>query len=108
VLLHLVDGAAEDVAEAYATVRGEITQYGHGLDTMPEIVALNKCDALDEETREALLAELADACSDKVYAVSAVSGEGTVDILRALLARMGELHREGETVEQTQKGGWRP
>ena len=108
VLLHLVDGAAEDVAEAYATVRGEITQYGHGLDTMPEIVALNKCDALDEETREAYLAELADACGDKVYAVSAVSGEGTVEILRALLACMGELHREREAVEQAQEGGWRP
>ena len=108
VLLHLVDGAAEDVAEAYVTVRGEITRYGHGLDTMPEIVALNKCDALDDETREAYLAELADACGDKVYAVSAVSGEGTVEILRALLACMSELHREGETVKQAQDGGWRP
>jgi hypothetical protein len=54
------------------------------------------------------LAELADACGDKVYAVSAVSGEGTVEILRALLACMGELHREGETVEQAQEGGWQP
>ncbi len=108
VLLHLVDGAAEDVAEAYTTVRGEITQYGHGLDAMPEIVALNKCDALDEETREARLAELADACGVKVSAVSAVSGEGTADILRALLTRMGELHREEERAEQAQEGGWRP
>ena len=107
VLLHLVDGAAEDVAEAYVTVRGEIAQYGHGLEAMPEVVALNKCDALDEETREARLAELADACGGEVYAVSAVSGEGTVDILRALLARISTHRKVEEAREQAQEGGWR-
>ncbi len=108
VLLHLVDGAAEDVAEAYTTVRGEITQYGHGLDAMPEIVALNKCDALDEETRETRLAELGDACGREVCAVSAVSGEGTVDILRALLVRIGTYRKQGEAQEQALEEGWRP
>ena len=108
VLLHLVDGAAEDVAKAYATVRGEITQYGHGLDAMPEIVALNKCDALDGETREARLAELGDACGGEVYAVSGVSGEGTVDILRALLVRIGTYGKEDAAQEQVLEEGWRP
>ncbi len=108
VLLHLVDGAAEDVAGAYATIRGEIAQYGHGLDVMPEIVALNKCDALDDETREAYLAELADACGGEVYAVSAVSGEGTVEILRKLLARIGGHRKQEEVREQVIEEGWRP
>jgi GTP-binding protein len=108
VLLHLVDGVQEDVAEAYATVRGEITQYGHGLETMPEIVALNKCDALDEETLRARLAELSSACGSEVYAVSAVSGEGTVNILRALLVRIGTHRKEGEMREQMLEGDWRP
>ena len=108
VLLHLVDGVQEDVAEAYATVRGEITHYGHGLETMPEIVALNKCDALDEESRKARLAELSSACGREVYAVSSVSGEGLVNILRALLVRIGTHRKEGEMREQMLEGDWRP
>jgi len=108
VLLHLVDGTEEDVAAAYATIRGEITQYGHGLDAMPEIVALNKCDALDEETSAARLAELGDACGREVHAVSAVSGDGTVDILRALLVRIGTYRKQDTAQEPVLEEGWRP
>ena len=39
VLLHLVDGTQEDVAEAYRTIRAELEAYGHGLTDKPEIVA---------------------------------------------------------------------
>src|SRR5689334_8616093 len=46
VLLHLIDGTGEDAGQAYATVRGELEAYGHELAGKPEIVALNKADAL--------------------------------------------------------------
>lgn len=46
VLLHLIDGTQEDVVAAYQTVRGEIEQFDDALAAKPEIVALNKCDAL--------------------------------------------------------------
>src|SRR5271165_3566654 len=49
VLLHLVDGTAEDAGDAYATVRAELDAYGHGLIDKPEVVALNKADALAPE-----------------------------------------------------------
>ena len=32
VLLHLVDGTAEDAGKAYNTVRAELEAYGHGLE----------------------------------------------------------------------------
>ena len=50
VLLHLVDGTSEHAGEAYKIVRDELEAYGHGLAEKPEIVALSKADALDEET----------------------------------------------------------
>src|SRR3546814_8751663 len=50
VLLHLVDGTAEDVAGAYRTVRKELEAYGVGLPEKAEVVGLNKCDALSEES----------------------------------------------------------
>src|SRR4051794_41540083 len=49
VLLHLVDGTADDAGKAYMTVRAELEAYGHGLPDKAEIVALNKSDALTPE-----------------------------------------------------------
>lgn len=46
VLLHLIDGTAEDVVASYQTVRAEIEAFDPELAEKPEIVALNKCDAL--------------------------------------------------------------
>src|SRR6201993_4637538 len=49
VLLHLIDGTCEHAGKAYKTVRNELVAYGHGLAHKPEIVALNKADALSPE-----------------------------------------------------------
>src|SRR6185437_5205396 len=46
VILHLVDGTEDDIAGAYRTIRRELRSYGHGLAGKPEIVGLNKIDAL--------------------------------------------------------------
>jgi GTP-binding protein len=45
-ILHLIDGTADDVAGAYRLIRAELAAYGGGLTDKPEIVGLNKCDAL--------------------------------------------------------------
>ena len=49
VLLHLVDGTGGDAGAAYKTVRAELAAYGNGLADKPEIVALNKADALSAD-----------------------------------------------------------
>jgi GTP-binding protein len=90
VLLHLVDGAGEaDVAEAYRTVRHELTSYDGALAEKPELVALNKCDALDETETQAQRRALADAAGvepDAVWTVSGVTGQGVPALMAALLA----------------------
>ena len=83
VLIHLVDGTQEDVAEAWRTVRRELEAYGEGLGDKPEILALNKVDALDAETRAARAAELEAAAGVAPRLVSGVSGEGVTELLRA-------------------------
>src|SRR5579864_1304915 len=59
VILHLIDGTADDVVGAYRTIRRELAGYGHGLADKPEIVGLNKIDAIDPaeiaEKRQALV-----------------------------------------------------
>ena len=57
-ILHLIDGTEEDVVGAYRTIRRELADYGHGLADKPEVVGLNKIDAIDpaevDEKRRAL------------------------------------------------------
>ncbi len=92
VLLHLVDGTEEDVAVAYRTVRRELKAYGAGLDKKPEIVALNKCDALTADAIAAKRLELAKArfkthATAKlkdVHVISGVAGTGLPALLRRL------------------------
>jgi len=86
VLLHLVDGTEEDAAETYRVVRHELAAYGGGLAEKPEVVALNKCDALDPEAIKAKLAALEDACGQAVLPLSGVSGIG----LKPVLGRLAE------------------
>ncbi len=85
VLLHLVDGTIEDVADAYRTVRAELKRYGHALDEKPEILALNKCDALDEATIKDRCRALKRASRRTPLVVSGASGRGVTEALRALL-----------------------
>jgi GTPase len=86
VLLHLVDATGEDPAEAYRTVRGELSAYGHGLAEKPEIVALSKIDALAPTEVAKRQKKLAKAAGRTPILLSAVSREGIENALR-LLAR---------------------
>ena len=86
VLLHLIDGTAgaDAAIEAYKTVRDELSAYGGGLADKPEVVALNKIDALHEEDIEDICARLRDATDQDVLAISGVSGANVANTLRAL------------------------
>jgi len=88
VLVHLVDGTEQDVAEAYKIVRREVGAYGAGLTEKPELVALTKADALGTEDRAEKRDQLAAASGAEVAVISAVSGDGVSQLLDALLARI--------------------
>ncbi len=84
VLLHLIDGAAGDVVQAWRTVRAELAEYGGGLAGKPEMLALNKADAMSPREASARLAALARASGGEVHLVSAATGQGVPELLRAL------------------------
>ncbi len=109
-LIHLIDGTQDDVAEAYRIIRGELDAYGEGLAEKVEILALNKIDALDPETREAKAAELEAVAGRRPMLVSGVSGEGVPELLRAAWAEVrktrGEIDSDGRVVDQA--GDWTP
>jgi len=84
VLLHLVDGTEEDVAASYRTIRHELAEYDAGLDNKTEVVALNKCDALDQDRIAASKDALKGEGVDSVHELSGLSGRGRDTLLRVL------------------------
>jgi GTP-binding protein len=90
VILHLVDGTLEDVIGAYRTIRQELDFYGHGLAGKPEIIGLNKIDALDPGAARLKLGELrrATARGTPVLPMSGATGAGVPGALEAVLAAL--------------------
>jgi GTPase len=107
VLLHLVDGTDGDAGAAYKTVRAELTAYGQGLADKPEIVALNKADALTAGEIKEQTARLKRAAKKQPFVISAVSGKGVPEVLRALIAVI-EKARDREVEPTTISAAWQP
>ena len=95
VLLHLVDGTGEDAGVAYKTVRVELAAYGHGLTEKPEILALSKSDAMSADEIKQQAARLKRAAKKTPLVVSAVSGDGVAEVLRALWKVIETARRDG-------------
>jgi GTP-binding protein len=110
VLLHLVDATAEDIAGAYRVVRAELKAYGAGLEKKKEIVALSKCDALDEATLATKAAALKAACRKRPLLLSAVSGRGVKEAVAALAREiersMAKEQAAGESAAEPRP--WQP
>ena len=108
-LLHLVDGTSEDPGAAYKTVRSELEAYGHDLEDKPEIIALTKADALTPEEIKAQAAKLRKACKKAPLVLSAQSGQGVPQALRALLEVIGVARgaAEEETAPKKEEA-WHP
>jgi GTP-binding protein len=107
VLLHLVDGTGEDAAAAYKTVRGELKAYGHELADKPEIVAVNKADALSPRDAERQAARLKAVTDTTPFVISAVSGRGVDEVLRALL-QFVDRARQDTGAARSADAAWQP
>ena len=92
VLLHIIDISAAESPGAwqnYQTINGELEKFSTDLSTKPQVVAINKIDLPD--TREKLPEEMAIMVEKgiKVFSFSAVTGEGTKEILNELIRLLG-------------------
>ncbi len=84
VLLHLVDVYNNDAGEAYRIIRNELDKYSD-LKDRPEIVALTKCEGVDNEIIEMQSQAIREVNPNAyIYSISAISKKGVDDLLRAL------------------------
>jgi GTP-binding protein len=103
VILHLIDATLDDVAGAYRTIREELTHYGHDLAAKPEVVGLNKIDAIGDELVATKCRELRDAVpvGTHIFPLSSVSGAGTTEVLEAILAAVSAARAATGKAEPT-------
>jgi GTP-binding protein len=81
-LLHVVDLTAADAIADYHTIQAELRAYGHGLMERPQILALNKTDALTTEEIEGALRSFAAVTVTPIFTISAVAQQGLEPLLR--------------------------
>ncbi len=118
VLLHLVDATGDHAGTSYRIVRQELDAYGHGITEKPEIVALSKADAVDEETLKAQTERLKRAVRSygptlapgekrrPLLMLSAATRLGVTEGLRAMAAEIaGEKAIEAA---ETEVAAWEP
>ena len=73
--------ATGDVVKAYKDIRRELELYDVKLAEKPEVVALNKCDALDDKEIAKKQKALEKVVGKKVYVISAIARKGIFDCL---------------------------
>ena len=106
VLLHLIDGTSGDPVGDYKTIISELEAYGGHLADKPRVTVLNKIDALDTEERQFLVDEIKAGTGVDVMLMSGATGEGTVDVLRALKVEIDADKARQNAPEE--EAPWRP
>ena len=89
VLLHLVDATEEDPVGNYRVVRGELEAYGAGLVDKPQVIGLNKIDALEPAEVKKLITKLKRASKAEVMPMSGAGGAGIEAVLDRLIEAIG-------------------
>lgn len=83
-LIHLIDGTQENVVEAWQSIRHELQAYDSILAQKPEIIVLNKIDAMSEEEVKEKVSLLKAACITDIYPVSTAAQTGMNNLLRII------------------------
>lgn len=107
VLLHLVDGTSETIAEDYRTIITELEAYGGHLADKPRVTVLNKIDALDDEERAEAKAVLEAEVGGPVMMMSGVARDGVTEVLRALRSEISDDKLRQKSQDEEPEP-WRP
>ncbi|NER24047.1 MAG: GTPase ObgE [Symploca sp. SIO1B1] len=91
ILVHLIDATDLDPIANYQTIQQELQAYGRGLMERPQILALNKVDAVDAETVDELTTELNQLTQVPVFSISAVAKIGLDSLLQKIWLSLDQL-----------------
>ncbi len=100
-LVHLIDGTAIDPVADYQTIQAELSAYGRGLCDRPQIVVINKIDAIDEETLDALEASIRKITDNPVLTISAAARTGLEGLTSLVWEKLPQQENTEEMAETT-------
>jgi GTP-binding protein len=100
-LLHLVDLTAEAPLQDYQIIQQELKAYGRGLMEHPQILALNKIDAVLPEDVEHFKAEFSKITSDPIMVISAVSRTGLDELLQLVWNKLDDLDKKESSYHES-------
>ena len=97
-LLHLIDATSDDPIADFNIISQELQAYGRGLAERPQILALNKIDAVDLETQniDAIAAKLSQISHASVFLISAVAHTELEPMLQQIWQMLDQLSEEGD------------
>jgi GTP-binding protein len=84
VLIHLLDGAAEDPVSDWALINQELALYDARLESRPQLVVLNKMDLTDAALWEPLVEEHVESAGFRFCSISAVTRQGVQKMIYAV------------------------
>ncbi len=91
VLIHVIDGTEENPVKSYETIREELEAYGESVATKPEIIALNKIDALSEEEVAQKTAPLRAVTDHEIFAISGAARQNVRELAFAAWSHVKAL-----------------
>ncbi len=89
-LIHVVDLTAEDPIQNHKIINEELKKYGTRLSDVYQIIALNKIDSIDEETKEEYFNEFK-KISDDVFLISAATKENITEFMHFVAQKVEEI-----------------
>ncbi len=109
VLIHLIDGTQDDVKTAYKVIRGELAAYDAALAEKPEILVLNKIDALSDDDIKEKVKVLKRASKAEVMTASGATGKNVQDVLYRVISTLDAAKAEkAEAVRRAAQPNWTP
>ncbi|MGN6486284.1 MAG: GTPase ObgE [Devosia sp.] len=109
VLLHLVDGTQDDVKAAYQTIRNELSAYSEELAEKPEVLVLNKVDALTADEIKDKVKVLKRASKGEVLTASGAAGLNVPEVLWKLVEVIDADKAERDELERKKaEPSWTP
>lgn len=100
VLLHLIDGTEEEVANNYQIIRHELEQYNPDMLDKPEIVVINKCDSIPVSELKFKVKQIKKLSGQEPYVLSAVARTGLIEVIRALKKIIDENKKQMASEEK--------
>ena len=89
-LIHVIDLTAENPLENYEKINNELAKHSKQLSELYQVIALNKTDAIDSETKEKYLTEFKKYSND-VFLISAATKDGVTELVNFVSRKVDEI-----------------